>query len=225
MGGADGVSGSAHARDSSLHFVPLRMTKYCTCGTHFFVILRRILSSVILRSTATKDLALARSSDGANTQGWRAEVVEPEETARRVVAPYETAASLPPVRAKRASPFRGGSHAPSYCNSKWVEAVWRDNAFTRAARPEGKRGDSQEGRNRRCSPSCAPAARSGYVPAARRRRNPLPVGNGHKRPPFKANTAPPSSAAPAARPASDTASPPARSRTARPRAAGPHTAR
>ena len=27
MGGADGVSGNAHARDSSLHFVPLRMTK------------------------------------------------------------------------------------------------------------------------------------------------------------------------------------------------------
>ena len=88
MGGADGIGNHAHARDSSLHFVPLRMTKYCTCGTRFFVILRRVLSPVILRSAATKDLALARSPDGANTQGWRAEVVEPEETARRVVAPY-----------------------------------------------------------------------------------------------------------------------------------------
>ena len=62
----------AHARDSSLHFVPLRMTKHCF-GTRFFVILRRPLSPVILRSAATKDLALARSPDGANTQGWRAE--------------------------------------------------------------------------------------------------------------------------------------------------------
>ena len=60
LGGADGVSGHAHARDSSLHFVPLRMTKYCTCGIRFFVILRRPLSPVILRSAATKDLALAR---------------------------------------------------------------------------------------------------------------------------------------------------------------------
>ena len=79
------------------------------------------------------------------------------------------------------APLRGGSHFPSYCNSKWAAAAKRDNAFTRAARPEGKWGDSQEVRNRRCLPSCAPAARSGYVPAARRRRNPLPVGNGHKR--------------------------------------------
>ena len=37
------------------------------------------------------------------------------------------------------APLRGGSHAPSYCNSKWVEAAKRDNAFTRAARPEGER--------------------------------------------------------------------------------------
>ena len=67
MGGADGVSGIAHARDSSLHFVSLRISR--------------------LRDS---------------TQGWRAEVVEPEETARRVVAPYGVAASLPKVRARRA---------------------------------------------------------------------------------------------------------------------------
>ena len=40
-----------------------------------FVILRHPLPPVILRSAATKDLALARSPDGANTKGWRAEVV------------------------------------------------------------------------------------------------------------------------------------------------------
>ena len=79
------------------------------------------------------------------------------------------------------APLRGGTHAPLYCNSKWAASAKRDNAFTREARPEGKRGDSQEGRNRRCLPSCAPAARSGYVPAARRRRNPLPVGSRHRR--------------------------------------------
>ena len=33
--------------------------------------------------------------------------------------------------------------------------------LTRAARPEGRGGDSQEGRNHWCLPSCAPAARSG----------------------------------------------------------------
>ena len=75
----------------------------------------------------------------------------------------------------------GWHFAPSCCFGKWVASARRDNAFTREARPEGKRGDSQEGRNRRCLPSCAPAARSGYVPAARRRRNPLPVGSRHRR--------------------------------------------
>ena len=57
------------------------------------------------------------------------------------------------------------SRAPSYCNSKWVEAAKRDNAFTRVARPEGKGVDSQEGENRRCSPSCAQCGRAGRAPA------------------------------------------------------------
>ncbi len=121
------------------------------------------------------------------------EVAEPKETARRGRGPGQLLlalrsnspsralrdSSVPPASQSKAggtgaycAPLWGGSHSPSYCNSKWVEAVWRDNAFTRAARPEGKGVDSQEGENRRCSPSCAPAARSGFVPAARRRRNP-----------------------------------------------------
>ena len=85
--------------------------------------------------------------------------------ARRVVAPYETAASLPKVRAEWASPIPGWHLAPSCCNSGWVATVLRDNAFTRAARPEGKGVDSQEGENRRCSPSCAQCGRAGRNPA------------------------------------------------------------
>ncbi len=143
MGGADGVSGHAHARDSSLHSVPLRMTKYCTCGTRFFVILRHILSPVILRSAATKDLALTRVQQPPPLRGG----------------------SVPPAGQREAggagahcAPLRGGSHSPPCCNSKWAAAAKRDNAFTRAARPEGKWGDSQEGRNRRCRPSSRVAA-------------------------------------------------------------------
>ena len=59
----------------------------------------------------------------------------------------------------------GWNLAPSCCNSRWVAVVLRDNAFTRAARPEGKGVDSQEGENRRCSPSCAQCGRAGRVPA------------------------------------------------------------
>ncbi len=51
--------------------------------------------------------------------------------------------------------------APSCCFGKWVAAAKRDNAFTREARSEGKGVDSQEGENRRCSPSCAQCGRAG----------------------------------------------------------------
>ena len=63
------------------------------------------------------------------------------------------------------APLRGGTRSPPCCNGRWVAAVLRDNAFTRAARPEGKGVDSQEGENRRCSPSCAQCGRAGRVPA------------------------------------------------------------
>ena len=39
------------------------------------------------------------------------------------------------------APLWGGSQSPSYCDSKWVAAARRNNAYTRAARPEGKEGD------------------------------------------------------------------------------------
>ena len=79
MGGADGV-GLSRARAG--FFAALRSAQ----NDKVIFILRRILSPVILRSAATKDLARARSPDGANMQGWRVEVAEPKETARRVVA-------------------------------------------------------------------------------------------------------------------------------------------
>ena len=97
----------------------------------------------------------------------------------RARSPSGVAASLPAVRAKRASPFRGGSQSPSCCNGRRVETARRNNAFTREARPEGKRGDSQEGRNRRCLPSCAQCGRAGRVPARWERVRP---------PPCRANT-------------------------------------
>ena len=98
------------------------------------------------------------------------------EESRACAVPYRThpsgvAASFPKVRAKRArtgaqcAPLWGGSHSPPCCFGKWVAAVLRDNAFTREARPEGKGVDSQEGENRRCSPSCAQCGRAGRVPA------------------------------------------------------------
>ena len=63
------------------------------------------------------------------------------------------------------APLRGGSHSPPCRNSKWAAAVWWNPTFTREARPKGKRGDSQEGEKRRCSPSCAQCGRAGRVPA------------------------------------------------------------
>ena len=89
---ADGVGGRAQARDSSLRAAPSAQDD-------------KII--VILRSAATKDLALARSPDRAITQGWRAEVVAQASFSWpfgpiHLLAPYETAASLPSVRARRA---------------------------------------------------------------------------------------------------------------------------
>ena len=63
------------------------------------------------------------------------------------------------------APLRGGTHSPSCCKGKRVASVLRENVFTREARPEGKGVDSQEGENRRCSPSCAQCGRAGRVPA------------------------------------------------------------
>ena len=127
MGGADGAGGDAHARDSSLHFVPLRMTKYCTCGTRFFVILRRPLSPVILRSAATKDLALARSPDRAITQGWRAEVVAQASFSWpfgpiHLLAPYEGVSPLIMQALARTSPSRRwrGDPPPLEGEAGWV---------------------------------------------------------------------------------------------------------
>ena len=106
-----------------------------------------------------------------STQGWRAESSRP--TRRRTPCRRQPlrGGSVPPVGQSRVggtgahcAPLRGGTHSPSYCNSKWVEAVWRDPAFTRAARPKGKGVDSQEGENRRCSPSCAQCGRVGRIP-------------------------------------------------------------
>ena len=150
MGGAGGVSRRAQARDSSLHFVPLRMTKYCTQRhTLFCHPAVTALPPVILRSVATKDLARARFTAHPLRGG-----------------------SVPPTGQSKAggtgahcAPLRGGTHSPPCCNSGWVAAVLRDNAFTREARPEGKGVDSQEGENRRCSPSCAQCGRAGRVPA------------------------------------------------------------
>ena len=144
VGGAGGVGGHAHARDSSLRAAPSAQNDkvlYMEANA-FFVILRRILSPVILRSAATKDLALARFHiTGAPLRGG----------------------SVPPKSQSKAGVPHSG-----------VAVVWRDPAFTRAARPEGKRGDSQEGRNRRCLPSCAQCGRAGRVPARDARVLPSP---------------------------------------------------
>ena len=79
------------------------------------------------------------------------------------------------------APLRGGSQSPPCCNGRWVAVVWRDNAFTRVARPEGKRGDSQEGRNRRCLPSCAQCGRAGRVPARWERAQTLLLSRRYRR--------------------------------------------
>ena len=55
-------------------------------------------------------------------------------------------------------PFWGGTHSPPCSAGKRVATARWNSVFTRAARPEGKRGDSQEGRNRRCLPSSRAAA-------------------------------------------------------------------
>ena len=77
------------------------------------------------------------------------------------------------------APLRGGTHSPSCCKGKRVASVLRENVFTREARPEGKGVDSQEGENRRLSPSCPQCGRVGRVPARWERVHP---------PPCRANT-------------------------------------
>ena len=79
------------------------------------------------------------------------------------------------------APLRGGSHSPPCCNSKWVEPVLRNPFFTREARPKGKGVDSQEGENRRLSPSCPQCGRVGRVPARWERAVPLRLSRRYPR--------------------------------------------
>ena len=69
---------------------------------------------VILRSAATKDLALARSPDRAITQGWRAESWNPKKRRAEVVAPYGGCgrAGRVPARDARAQTLRLSRQIP-----------------------------------------------------------------------------------------------------------------
>ena len=75
---------------------------------------------------------------------WRAEVV----------APYEVAA----VNGTRAS---GVASIPLTLTRQMGGSRKASLTLARAARPKGNGVDSQEGENRRCSPSCAQCGRAG----------------------------------------------------------------
>ena len=115
--------------------------------------------------------------------------VRPTERIRKDGAPSRRAlrdGSIPPGGQSRVggtgahcAPLRGGTHSPSCCNSKWVEAVWRDNAFTREARPEGERVIRKRERTLVLSLLCA---------VRPRRPRPHPLGAGTNVAPFKTKT-------------------------------------
>ena len=67
------------------------------------------------------------------------------------------------------APLRGGSRAPPCCNGRWVAAVLRDNAFTRAARPEGERVIRKRGETAGVSPLREPQRACMRATAAQRR--------------------------------------------------------
>ena len=130
---------------------------------------------------------------GAKRMAERARSADAIEAARRVVAPYGKTSSVTPcgrdtfprgegfwvsAPADSLPRWRGRGTAAKPWWMRWSHSKHSQQEIGMRSIPslsgkkQGKGDDSQEGENRRCSPSCAPAARSRTHPALRRARNP-----------------------------------------------------